>query len=396
MNAAVTPAPPACLSSAFQPIVSPAHRRLVGFEALLRGRDQHGAPLSPAALFAAAPTPQARRALDLAACRQHLSAFARASPAGCWLFLNLSTDLLLSPDCGVCGVAALLDACGVPPERLVIEILEGRIADFAALSRAVAGFQALGCRVAIDDFGADASNVERLWRLEPDIVKLDRRIVRAAGVDAAARRVLPALVSLVHEAGSLALIEGVETLAEARVALDTAADLVQGFYFAHPGPRAETARPDVLARLSRAWDSAPRDEAAQRARLAPLLPAFHAAVRRLAGGAPLPAACAALLADPAVDRCYLIDAAGVQQGASVVRHDPPGPRARFNPLEEAAGADWSRKPYYRRALAAPGQWQMSRPYPSVGTGRLCVTLSLAFETDERQYVFCCDLDWEQG
>ena len=45
------------------------------------------------------------------------------------------------------------------------------------LARCVQYFRDLGCLVAIDDFGAGESNFERIWRLKPDIVKLDRSMV---------------------------------------------------------------------------------------------------------------------------------------------------------------------------------------------------------------------------
>ncbi|WP_147289949.1 hypothetical protein [Crenobacter cavernae] len=46
------------------------------------------------------------------------------------------------------------------------------------------------------------------------------------------------------------------------------------------------------------------------------------------------------------------------------------------------------------STTAPGQWQMSRPYPSVGNGQPGVTLSIAFEIEESLVVLCTDVDWE--
>src|SRR5690606_9066520 len=55
------------------------------------------------------------------------------------------------------------------------------------------------------------------------------------------RRVLPGLVSLVHQAGGLALLEGIETEQQAMIALQADIDFVQGYYFARP---AESLLPD--------------------------------------------------------------------------------------------------------------------------------------------------------
>ncbi|MEW5888982.1 MAG: hypothetical protein AB1768_07980 [Pseudomonadota bacterium] len=76
---------------------------------------------------------------------------------------------------------------------------------------------------------------------------------------------------------------------------------------------------------------------------------------------------------------------------------PPGREAvasRFAPLEDAEGANWSRKPYHCRALAHPDTLQVSRPYLSVANSCLCVTLSMTVTLAEGRRVLCCDINWE--
>lgn len=68
----------------------------------------------------------------------------------------------------------LLQRYQIPAARVVVETIEGAIADEGQLSESVQFYKNLGCLVAIDDFGAGHSNIERIWRLVPDIVKLDR------------------------------------------------------------------------------------------------------------------------------------------------------------------------------------------------------------------------------
>src|SRR5690606_3189599 len=88
--------------------------------------------------------------------------------------------------------------------------------------------------VAIDDFGAGESNFERVWRLRPDIVKLDRAMITEAAQNPLVQRILPGIVSLVHEAGALVVMEGIETERQALIALKSDVDFVQGFYFLRP------------------------------------------------------------------------------------------------------------------------------------------------------------------
>jgi EAL domain-containing protein (putative c-di-GMP-specific phosphodiesterase class I) len=94
------------------------------------------------------------------------------------------------------------------------------------LKRFISHFRQLGCLIAIDDFGAGHSNFDRIWDLQPDIVKIDRRLIQDAGHSRRVERILTGIVSLLHEAGSLVVVEGVETEDEALVAIAANADMV--------------------------------------------------------------------------------------------------------------------------------------------------------------------------
>lgn len=385
------------LDSHFQPIYSLAHRRIVGHEALLRAQTADGSPIAPPRALASACDDEDRVFADRLCRALHLHNYQNTGlgDAGqTWLFLNVSTQVVVRTGQSEPFFAEMLAHCRFPARRVVVEILEGAIADQSLLSEAVANYREMGCLVALDDFGADSSNIERIWRAAPDIVKLDRKLIAAAEHSARARRVLPATVALIHEAGSLALIEGVETEQQAAIALDSDADLVQGYYFARPAAVPLRCGDGGIAALS-ARHAAAQASARQRQALQAYAYAFQRAAQGLLSERGLAVACSELLSMPRVDRCYLIGADGVQIGASVLRpgHEPA--TSRFAPLEEAQGANWSRKPYHYRALAHPGQLQVSSPYLSVANSRLCVTLSLTVPLAEGIRVLCCDLKLEE-
>src|SRR5215510_15562581 len=83
------------------------------------------------------------------------------------------------------------------------------------------------CSSDLDDFGAGYSNFDRIWRLRPDIVKIDREMTRRVTVEPLARRMFTGIISVLHEAGALVCVEGIETEAEALCAIDANADLIQ-------------------------------------------------------------------------------------------------------------------------------------------------------------------------
>jgi len=58
------------------------------------------------------------------------------------------------------------------------------------------------------------------------------------------------------------------------------------------------------------------------------------------------------------------------------------------------GARWSRRAYFIRAMREPGKAQTTRPYLSVATGNICVTVSIQVLVNDRPVVLCGDVDWD--
>src|SRR5690606_35905206 len=117
---------------------------------------------------------------------------------------------------------------------LVCEVTESPALDRATFVRLAAEMRRLGMRLAIDDFGSGDSTLERVELLEPDFVKIDgawfRRLVQTPG----AARLLANLVDGFHRGGASVLVEGIETSAQLRAALDAGADCVQGYLLGRP------------------------------------------------------------------------------------------------------------------------------------------------------------------
>lgn len=387
------------LHSAFQPIVSLSHCRTVGHEALIRANLAGGKRATPSDLFAEVDSEAELVWLDRLCRALHVHNFIRAGNDDCWLFLNVH------PTVSVRGrhygefFEALLAAVGLPPERVVIEILEDAIPDDHQLADAVSFYRNRGCLVAVDDFGIGHSNFGRIWQVKPHIVKLDRSTLISARQDAAARRVLPGLVNLLHEAGCLVLIEGIENEFEALLAMESGADLAQGYFFAMPAPspQALDASSPPLQRLIEDY-RAQLQQRDRREHDPDLTLTLQSAVDELAGHDRLEGpSVARLLEMSRVERCYLIDQEGRQIGdsrtASGKTHIVD---KRFHPLDHADNALWIRRAYWRNALMRPGEVQTTQPYLSVATGKLCITHSLAFPAGSAMRVLCLDLEHDDS
>lgn len=381
------------LHSHFQPIYSLAHQRIVGFEALVRPSRADGNPLSPLALFASTHHLEETVFLDRLCRTLHIRNFVQHADDSSWLFLNINPLVTVYGQQYGAFFQQLLQRYGISPHRVVIEILEGQIHDEDQLAESIRYYRDMGCLIAIDDFGVGHSNFNRIWRTAPHIVKLDKSLIDQAVANSSVRRVLPGLVSLIHQAGSLALIEGIETEQQALIALRSDIDFVQGYFFAQPGRNLpEFPFLPVIGNLFAALRHDDQlDTEAGQIRMAPYKSSFfEATVQIRAGMAPLQAV-QSFLALPGVLHCYLLDELGRQVDSNLLSSTPSASDPRFAPLYDANNAIWARRHYYQRALAEPGRIQISKPYLSMTGGTMCTTLSIAISTVDGLRILCGDM-----
>ncbi|WP_433267537.1 EAL domain-containing protein [Micromonospora vinacea] len=169
------------LDLVYQPVVDLADGQPVGAEALLRWRSPVLGTVLPAELLPVAED------LDLVgelewwvldrACRQ-LSDWS-VGVRELWMAVNVTTRELTTPDF-VQRLAAVLAAYGVPPERLVVEVSEPRVAgDLPTVVARLAGLRSLGVRTALDDFRAEHASLAQLRRLPIDLLKVGPELVGA-------------------------------------------------------------------------------------------------------------------------------------------------------------------------------------------------------------------------
>lgn len=269
------------LASAFQPIFAAASGRVLSHEALLRpwreagtsaSGDPHcaagdGQPVSPEEVFVRSGERGDIVHLDRLCRTLHTINFSRQigergergeGPGE--LFLNIHPRHLLevSSDHGA-YFESVLARCGLAPHNVVLEILESSVNDLPRLQAALANYQRRGFRIAIDDFGRSHSNFDRLWLLQPDIVKLDRSLIAAASANERVRRVLPRLVNIIHELDALTVCEGIETPEQLALARAAGVNALQGYLLGRPAP--DCRRSGFVAEALRAGNAAPEKSA---------------------------------------------------------------------------------------------------------------------------------------
>ncbi|NMM85530.1 diguanylate cyclase [Rhodococcus sp. SRB_17] len=213
----------------YQPQVNATTGQVVAFEALLRWNHPVKGLIGPSQFIGVAEEtgmiiPLGAQAMALAC------AEAAKWPAGMRVAVNVSPVQLLSIDfCKM--VESALDATGLDPKSLQLEITETGVVEDRAISD-LHTLRSLGVTVALDDFGTGYSSFATLQRLPIDVLKIDRFFI----VDCADHQmaVVKSVVELASLLGMVSLAEGVETPVQLRRVQAVGCDLIQGFHISKP------------------------------------------------------------------------------------------------------------------------------------------------------------------
>ncbi|WAJ31316.1 EAL domain-containing protein [Jeongeupella avenae] len=242
---------------AFQPILDAGAMRTIGFEALLRWRDQTGTPISPAEFVPIAEDlglmPELGEWVLRTACRE-----AAAWDEELGIAVNVSPTQLRDRNFVEIVKRALADT-RLPPHRLEIEITETAILTDVDLIRDVLeALRSLGVQVALDDFGTGFSSLALVKQLPLTRIKIDRSFVNSLDGTSRSTAVVRAVLSLCEGYGLTSTAEGVETPEQLAILIEHGCHNVQGFLTGRPMPASQAS---ALLRGSRAEGEAPSESA---------------------------------------------------------------------------------------------------------------------------------------
>ncbi len=213
------------VSCVFQPMVSLATGRAVGYEALARFESE--SLRSPDVWFAQAHGCGLGAELEAAAVEAALRPLGR--PFDTMLTINVSPSALSS--------APVQRRLRGDLDGVAIEITEHEfVPDDDSLAVAVADLRERGARIAIDDAGAGHAGLKQLMRVRPDIVKLDRALISEIHTDPARMALIESFVRFARDVGATVCAEGIESLEELAVLTDLDVQWGQGYALARPAP----------------------------------------------------------------------------------------------------------------------------------------------------------------
>ena len=227
----------------YQPIMSLKDRSVSHYEALVRLADEpEGGLVAPGRFLPAAERYGLIREIDRMVLSKVTALLADRSSAGeqgeHGVRIAINCSSLSITDGGMLDqIERALTLAGVDPARLMIEVTEtAAISDMARAQAFCAGVQALGCAVALDDFGAGFGSFQYLKHLPFEYLKIDGDFIRGLPASPKDQLVVKALVELARGMGKQTIAEYVEDEATVECLCDYGVDYAQGFEVGAPHP----------------------------------------------------------------------------------------------------------------------------------------------------------------
>jgi diguanylate cyclase (GGDEF)-like protein len=222
----------------FQPKLGLSTGDLHGVEALVRWQHPTRGLLGPMEFIPLAENTGLMGPLTDWVLRHAIAQAARWRDSGLMIpvAVNIGRRSLIDQDLPVAVLTLLADG-GLPAHLLELEITETAImTDPVRVSRVLRHLQAMGVRVAIDDFGVGYTSLAHLKSLPVDVLKIDRHFISEMLHSEKDQAIVESVISLGHRLGFTVLAEGVENQAVADRLTSLGCDEGQGYHLGRPMP----------------------------------------------------------------------------------------------------------------------------------------------------------------
>ena len=214
------------ISPVYLPIVQLAERHACGYELL--ARFSSGPAVPPSMWFESAAQLGLTAPLERRIMRAGFIT-ADSLPEGAFVSINITAEALVSSQ--IQELFKQRDRY----DNIVLEVSEKDIQE-PGVSEALTEFRSGGGRLAVDDIGAGFSNLRDVLTMKPDIVKVDRAIIRGIDRDRVKASIVAGLNTMATRLEIPLLAEGIESREELAVLEELGVPLGQGYLFGEPSP----------------------------------------------------------------------------------------------------------------------------------------------------------------
>ena len=214
---------------AFQPIVNVNSKQVFAYEALVRGSqgESAGSVISQVNATNLYSFDQA--------CRVKAIETAAAINLPAKLSINFMPNAIYEPETCLAKTLQTAKKVNFPHKNIIFEVTEHeKIENHDLLVDVFRTYQRHGFMTAIDDFGEGYAGLNLLADFQPDILKLDMKMIRNIHADRVKKAIFSGIHKVAQELGIVLVAEGVETHEEFAFFKHAGVNLQQGYYFAKP------------------------------------------------------------------------------------------------------------------------------------------------------------------
>ena len=217
----------------FQAIIDIATSQVIGFEILARWNHPDVGEISPEAFVPVAEAQGLLGLMTISVLEQSCE-IAKNWPDDIKLAINVSPTDLRSDDL-VIKLIEVLDAAGIDPNRMEIEITESAFVDDSKnVNRAVGRLKEKGVSISIDDFGTGYSSLHKLLSIPFDKIKIDQSFIKDIATNVESQAIVKSVIALGDSLGLATIAEGIEVGDNHDMLKQMGCKLGQGYLFAKP------------------------------------------------------------------------------------------------------------------------------------------------------------------
>jgi len=221
-----------------QPILNLAEARVDRYELLLRMRGDDGRPVPPGEFLSTAERFGQMPAIDRWVIGRALELLAATPQDGPVLEVNLSAASVTDAQT-VAFLGRAVAESGIDPSRLIFEITEtAAIADIVRAGVLAERLRELGCRFALDDFGAGFGSLYYLKHLPFDVIKIDGEFIKDLPTSPEDQLTVRAIAQMAEGLGKTTIAEFVQDAATVDLLRELGVGLAQGIHVGMPEPLA--------------------------------------------------------------------------------------------------------------------------------------------------------------
>lgn len=217
------------IKMAFQPIVDISRKSVFAHEALVRGENGEGA-----GRILGQVTEDNKYTFDQSCRVKAIETASRIQLPGS-LSINFMPNAIYEPETCLATTLSTARKTGFDRNKIIFEVTEQeQVVSQEFLVEVFEAYRKEGFRTAIDDFGAGYAGLNLLADFQPDILKIDMKLIRDINQNKVKQTLVRSIQQISEELGIQLIAEGIETEDEYKYLRDSGITLMQGYFFQKP------------------------------------------------------------------------------------------------------------------------------------------------------------------